>query len=91
VLRRIPPAAIVSAPTPQDAAKAGILPVIYRIDMKTAAGIFYANAFRLRDKDLVFVPSAPSVDWEKYLDLLRITAGPALSGASQAIIINRGF
>lgn len=66
-------------------------PVIYRVDMKTAAGIFYANAFLLRDKDLVFVPTAATIDWEKYLDLFRLTAAPALSGTSQAITIDRGF
>ncbi len=59
--------------------------------MKTAAGIFYANAFQLRDQDLVFVPTAPTIDWEKYLDLFRLTAAPAISGASQAITIDRGF
>jgi polysaccharide export outer membrane protein len=66
-------------------------PVIYRIDMKTAAGIFYANAFQLRDKDLVFVPSAPTVDWQKFLDLFRLTVAPVVSGTAQAIEINRDF
>jgi len=91
VLRDIPAGQIVSAPAMSDPAKTPMPPVIYRVDMKTAAGIFYANAFQLRDKDLVFVPTAETIDWEKYLDLFRVTASPALSGASQAIILDRGF
>jgi polysaccharide biosynthesis/export protein len=91
VLHGIPASQVVSSPTAQDAAKSAMPPVIYRVDMKTAAGIFYASAFQLRDKDLVFVPSAPTIDWEKYLDLFRLTAAPAISGASQAITIDRGF
>ena len=90
LVRRIPPHDIASTPVKQDA-KTPMPPVIYRINMKTAAGIFYASAFPLRDKDLVFVPTAEQIDWEKYLDLFRLTASPALSGASQAITIDRGF
>ncbi|MGH6981379.1 MAG: polysaccharide biosynthesis/export family protein [Stellaceae bacterium] len=91
VMRDIPPARIVSAPTAANGGVPPSAPVIYRIDMKTAAGIFYAQSFRLHDKDLVYVPSAPTVDWEKYLDLFRLTGGPVISGTTSAIEINRGF
>lgn len=90
VLQKIPPGDVASTPAKHDA-KSPTPPVIYRVNMKTAAGIFYASAFPLRDKDLVFVPTAEQIDWEKYLDLFRLTASPALSGASQAITIDRGF
>jgi polysaccharide biosynthesis/export protein len=91
VLNGIPAGQVASAPPAQTAAKMPLAPVIYRVDMKTAAGIFYAEAFPLRDKDLVFVPSAPTIDWGKYIDLFRVTASPATSAASEAIIIDRGF
>jgi polysaccharide biosynthesis/export protein len=90
VLRNIPPGQIVSAPTKDDP-KVPLLPVVYRVDMKTAAGIFYANSFELRDKDLVYVPVAPTVDWEKVLDLFRLTTSPVVSGATSAVELNRGF
>jgi polysaccharide biosynthesis/export protein len=90
VVQKIPPSDVASSPAKPDA-KAPMPPVIYRVNMKTAAGIFYASAFPLRDKDLVFVPTAEQIDWEKYLDLFRLTASPATSGASRAIIIDRGF
>jgi hypothetical protein len=91
VVSGIPAERIASAPTLSDPAKTPMPPVIYRIDMKTAAGIFYANSFQLRDKDLVFVPAAQTVDWGKYLDLFRTTVAPAVSGATSAVILDRGF
>lgn len=89
VVQAIPVARVASAPT--DPARTPMPPVIYRIDMKTAAGIFYANSFPLRDKDLVFVPAARTVDWGKYLDLFRTTVAPAVSGATSAVVLDRGF
>jgi len=91
VVRDIPPRQIVSAPAGANAAGAAMVPVVYRVDMKTAAGIFDAQAFQLRDRDLVFVPSAPTVDWQKFLDLFRLTTSPVVSGTTSAIEINRGF
>lgn len=91
VLHDIPARQIASAPIPESRSDAPSVPVIYHIDMKTAAGIFYAQAFQLRDKDLVFVPSAPTVDWEKFLDLFRLTTSPVISGTTSAVEMNRGF
>lgn len=91
VLGDISPQQIASAATGSNRKGTALVPVIYRIDMKTAAGIFYAQAFQLRDKDLVFVPTAPTVDWEKFLDLFRLTTSPVVSGATSAVEINRGF
>ncbi len=54
VVHQIPPNDVASTPVKPDT-KNPMPPVIYRVNMKTAAGIFYASAFPLRDKDLVFV------------------------------------
>jgi hypothetical protein len=40
---------------------------------------------------LIFVPTAPTVDWQKYLDLLRMTASPFTTGTTSAVEINRAF
>ncbi|MGH6988543.1 MAG: polysaccharide biosynthesis/export family protein [Stellaceae bacterium] len=77
------------APPPPPAGR--MVPVIYKIDLKTAAGIFAATRFRLRDQDLIFVPTAPMVDWEKLLDLFRLTTSPVTTGIVQGVEINRGF
>jgi polysaccharide biosynthesis/export protein len=87
VLRHIPGDRIIAAapaPTPAAAAQD---PVIYKIDMKTASGIFYSTRLRLRSKDLIYVPTAPSVDWQKYLDLFRLATSPV----SSAAVFKAGF
>jgi polysaccharide export outer membrane protein len=66
-------------------------PVIYKIDLKTASGIFYSTRLRLRDKDLIFVPTAQTVDWQKYLDLFRMTTEPVTTGTTSAVEMNRAF
>jgi polysaccharide export outer membrane protein len=79
VLRDIPRDRIVAtAPAP------GPAPVIYKIDMKTASGIFYSTQLRLRSKDLIYVPTAPTVNWQKYLDLVRLFSSPVTSAAVAA-------
>jgi polysaccharide biosynthesis/export protein len=92
VLSAIPKERIVAAP-PANAADAtgALVPVIYKVDLKTAAGIFYSTRLMLRDRDLVFVPTARSVDWEKYLDLLRMTAAPVTEGTTSGVEMDRAY
>jgi polysaccharide biosynthesis/export protein len=77
---------------PPPAARPGaMVPVIYKLDLKTAAGIFAATRLRLRDKDLIFVPTAPMVDWEKFLDLFRLGTSPVTTGVTEGVEMNRAF
>jgi polysaccharide biosynthesis/export protein len=89
VLAAIPTGYLLAPPPPAPAGQ--MVPVIYKIDLKTASGIFAATRFVLRDRDLIFVPTAPMVDWEKFLDLFRLTTSPVTTGVAQGIEINRGF
>jgi polysaccharide export outer membrane protein len=56
-------------------------PVLYKFNFKAVEGYFLAQNVPLRDKDLVYVSSAPSVDWQKFLDLFRMAISPAATGA----------
>jgi len=40
-----------------------------------------AQNVQMRDKDLIYVSSAPAVDWQKFLDLFRLAISPATTGA----------
>jgi polysaccharide export outer membrane protein len=92
VLHDIPKASIMAAAKPGAATVDGTAaPVIYKIDLKTAAGIFFSTRLRLRDKDVIFVPTAQTVDWQKYLDLFRMTAEPVTTGTTSAVEMNRAF
>ena len=48
----------------------GRVPTIYRIDMQQARSYFYAQSFRLQDKDSVYVANAQGVEIAKMLKLI---------------------
>jgi polysaccharide export outer membrane protein len=45
----------------------GKIPVIYRVDMRDPKTLFVAQAFPIRDKDVVYVSNAPLADFAKFL------------------------
>lgn len=92
VLRAMPRRQIVAAPAPTPGSAPRLAdPVVYRLNLKEAGGLFLASHMELRDKDLIFVPVSQLVDWEKYLDLLRLTASPVIEGTTGAYAIQRAF
>jgi polysaccharide export outer membrane protein len=48
-----------------------IIPVIYNINLRDPAGYFLAANFEVRNKDVVFIANAASVDVTKFLNFLR--------------------
>lgn len=46
------------------------VPVIYRINLKSADGFFMAQRMKIRDKDLVYIANADSVQLLKFLDII---------------------
>ena len=45
----------------------GRVPVVYRLDLSDASGFFVAQDFAIRDKDLVYVSTAPGADLSRFL------------------------
>ena len=45
----------------------GRVPVVYRLDLSDAASFFVAQDFSIRDKDLVYVSTAPGADLARFL------------------------
>jgi len=76
VARRVAPAA---------PANVAYVPIVYQLNMKSASGMFIAHELRVRDKDLIYVPGARSVQWQKFLDIVRLTTTPP----TQAAIVAR--
>jgi len=79
VLQHIPGAEIREQ---QSGAERGLTPVIYKFDIGTAEGYFMAMKFAIRYRDLVFTPNAPEVQWQKFLDLIRISIAPVTASSS---------
>ena len=52
-----------------------IIPVIYNIDLRDPAGYFLATNFEMRNKDVIFVSNAASVDITKALNFFRTVVG----------------
>jgi len=48
-----------------------IIPVIYNLNLRDPAGYFLANSFEVRNKDVIFVSNALSVESTKFLLFLR--------------------
>jgi polysaccharide export outer membrane protein len=64
------------------------VPVIYRIKLKSADGFFLAQQMKIRDKDIVYIANADSVQLLKFLDILG-AANTAVGGT--AVNVGRAF
>jgi polysaccharide biosynthesis/export protein len=53
------------------------VPTIYSMDWGSPEGLFLANVFNIRDKDVVFVSDHPTVDLVKFLNIARSASGVA--------------
>jgi polysaccharide biosynthesis/export protein len=52
-----------------------IVPVIYNIDLRDPAGYFLASKFEIRNKDVIYVSNASSVEASKFLTYVRLVVG----------------
>ena len=55
------------------------LPTVYRIDVRDTQGMMLAQNFHLRDKDMLYVSNAPSVQLQKVLNMFNSTINSAAS------------
>lgn len=63
------------------AAGGGEVPVIYRLDLSEARSYFLAQRFPLRDRDILYVSSAPANELQKFLELVGLVTQPVIQGA----------
>jgi polysaccharide export outer membrane protein len=52
-----------------------IIPVIYNLDLRDPAGYFLATSFEMRNKDVIYVSNAISVEISKALNFFRLVVG----------------
>ena len=60
------------------------LPVVYRVDMRNPQTFFSIQQFAMRDKDLVYIANAPTVQIYKFLQLIFTFTSPLITGAAVA-------
>jgi polysaccharide export outer membrane protein len=68
---RYEPPATVKALVPGASPTAAWTPVVYRVNLKQGSGFFLAQNFPMRDKDVVYVATTPTVQLGKLIILLR--------------------
>lgn len=56
------------------------VPVIYRLSFATPAAYFLAKSFVVNTQDVVYVANAPSVEFMKFLDVVRAVTSTTYSG-----------
>lgn len=64
------------------------VPVVYQFDMNDPATYFLAQSFPMKNKDIVYVSSASSVELMKFLAVVTSLLAPAVSINNNAIMAN---
>ena len=59
----------------------GTIPVIYRLNLRDPRGLFLAQAFPMKDGDMVFISTSPAVELTKFLQVLNAAVAPAANAA----------
>jgi polysaccharide export outer membrane protein len=54
-----------------------IIPVIYNVDLRNPAGYFLTSKFEMRNKDVIYVSNASSVESAKLMNFVRLVVGTA--------------
>lgn len=57
----------------------GQIPVVYRLNLADAKGFFVAQDFEIRDKDVLYVSTAPGADIQRFLSTVTSLAFSAIS------------
>lgn len=75
-------------PRPQPATTAQV-PVIYRVNMRDPNGFFLARRFPVRNKDIVFVSNAPTMDLQKVMTILLPFLGVGATAVTVGAVTTR--
>lgn len=62
----------------------GLVPVIYRVDLRNPATLFLAQSFPIRNKDVIYASSAPLSDLQKFVSIISSMAFTVI-GLGQAV------
>jgi len=66
-------------PAPPAAAD-GLIPIIYRVDLRDPRSLFWIQSFPVQDKDVLYVSNAPVWELQKFMNLLFTLAYPVQTG-----------
>jgi len=58
----------------------GMVPVVYRINLRNPTSFFVMQSFAINNKDILYVSNAPAAELQKFLNLVFSVAYPLLTG-----------
>ena len=64
-----------------------IVPVIYNLNLRDPAGYFLASKFEIRNKDVIYVSNASTVESSKFLAYIRLIVGTVNDPITTAVNI----
>ena len=68
--------------SPLVGAGSGVVPVVYRINLRDPNALFLTQAFRMGNRDMVYVSNAPFTELQKVLGVFSTATAPLAAGAS---------
>jgi polysaccharide export outer membrane protein len=87
VFRFEEPDALKLTQAPKSTDSEGKIPVVYRLDLSDPSAFFVGQNFKVKDKDVIYVANASSVELSKFLNILVSFIYPIVNAGS----IARGF
>jgi polysaccharide biosynthesis/export protein len=79
IFRLEPKAALEWPRQPVASTPEGMVPVVYRIDLKNPSSFFVMQSFAINNKDILYVSNAPATELQKFLNLIFSVAYPVLT------------
>ena len=64
---------------PVAATPEGMVPVVYRVDLRNPSSFFVMQSFAINNKDILYVSNAPATELQKFLNLVFSVAYPVLN------------
>jgi len=80
IFRLEPKSAQASTEPEQLSTAEGLVPVIYRVDLRDPRSLFWIQSFPVKDKDVLYVSNAPVWELQKFMNLLFTLAYPVQTG-----------
>ena len=79
IFRLEPQAALDWPRTPVATTPDGLVPVVYRVDLRNPNSFFMMQSFPISNKDVLYVSNAPAAELQKFLNLVFSVAYPVLT------------
>jgi len=80
IFRLEPKSAQTSTDPTQLSTPEGMVPVIYRVDLRDPKSLFWIQSFPVKDRDVLYVSNAPVWELQKFMNLLFTLAYPVQTG-----------